>query len=175
MSDEYILEELSQMYEEFKPPKVFDSTLFQLPIKYLRVGKPATVSPGVNVKKAIEIMKEKRVSYLLVVENGKLVGILTEWDLITKVVGKPKAARVTVENIMTPHPEVFQPEDNIAFILNAMHLGGYRHVPVVDEEMVPLAVISVRDIIGFIIDHFPEDIFNLPPHPIRSMDQPEGE
>jgi len=76
--------------------------------------------------------------------------------------------------VMTRDPEVFQPEDSIAHILNAMHVGGYRHVPVVDDQQRPVAVISIKDIIGFILDHFAEDILNLPPKPIRTTDQREG-
>jgi CBS domain-containing protein len=75
---------------------------------------------------------------------------------------------------MTANPEAFQPDDSIAYVLNAMSVGGYRHVPVVDEQKIPLAVISVRDIVSFIIEHFPEEVLNLPPEPIRSTEQREG-
>jgi len=75
---------------------------------------------------------------------------------------------------MTAKVEGFQPEDSVAYVLNAMHVGGYRHVPVVDETGKPLAVVSVKDIVGFLIEHFSEDILNLPPAPMRKTEQREG-
>jgi hypothetical protein len=58
--------------------------------------------------------------------------------------------------------------------MNAMHVGGYRHVPVVDAGNVPLAVVSVKDIIGFIVENFPQEILNLPPKPLRTTSREDG-
>ncbi|MBI3765857.1 MAG: CBS domain-containing protein [Ignavibacteriales bacterium] len=75
---------------------------------------------------------------------------------------------------MTANPEAFEPDDSIAFIINAMHVGSYRHVPVVDEQNQPVAIVSVRDILSFIAEHFTEEVINLPPHPIRKTKEREG-
>lgn len=173
MSSEYD-DELSQMYEESEHRKVLDSSTFQLPIKHLKVLKPVAVAPTMTVREAIGIMQEKRIGCVVVTEKGKLTGILTERDILLKVAGNKGAESRAVKDVMTPDPEVFQPEDSLAFVLNAMHVGGYRHVPVVDEHGTPVAVASVKDIVGFILDHFAEDVLNLPPQPIRTTDQREG-
>ncbi len=175
MNNEILDEELSQMYEEsVKPSRVLDATTFQTPIKNLRVRKPITVSPSQTVAEAIALMQEKRLGCVAVTSESKLVGIFTERDVLTKIAGKADPAKLKVADVMTPNPEAFQPDDSIAYILNAMHVGGYRHVPVVDEAGRPLAVASVKDIIGFILDQFPEDVLNLPPSPIRKTEQREG-
>ncbi|MEP0823012.1 MAG: CBS domain-containing protein [Ignavibacterium sp.] len=173
MSGEYE-DELSQMYEEPEHRKVLDSAMFQLPIKHLKVLKPVAVSPGAPVAEAVEVMRRKRIGCVMVTEKAKLVGILTERDILLKVAGVKGTEAKPVSEVMTPDPEVFQPDDSIAFVLNAMHVGGYRHVPVVDEAGKPVAVVSVKDIVGFILDHFAEDVLNLPPKPIRTTDQREG-
>ncbi|HWP82344.1 MAG TPA: CBS domain-containing protein [Bacteroidota bacterium] len=168
-------DELSQMYEEdVRSTKVFDSSTFKRPIKHLRVRKPLQVSPSQTVAEAIAMMNEKGLGCVVVSEQEKLVGIFTERDVLKKVVGKIDAGKVMVKDVMTPHPEAFQPEDSIAFVLNAMHVGGYRHVPIVDENNKPIAVVSVKDIVAFILDNFPEDVLNLPPEPIRKTEQREG-
>ncbi|HEX9614620.1 MAG TPA: CBS domain-containing protein [Bacteroidota bacterium] len=174
MNDESLDEEFSQMYEEPEQTKALNSSTFRQPIKHLKVLKPVSLAPGQTVREALEIMREKRFGCVVITEHEKLVGILTERDILMKVAGVKGSEAKKVREIMTPDPEVFQPDDSIAFVLNAMHVGGYRHVPVVDESGTPLAVVSVKDIVGFILDHFAEDVLNLPPKPMRTTDQREG-
>lgn len=174
MSDEFVDEELSQMYEEGGQRKVLDPSTFTQPIKRLRVGKPVVLGPQQTIADALDVMRQKRIGCVVVTERDALVGILTERDILMKVAGKSGAEKRPLHEVMTRNPEVFQPDDSIAFVLNAMHVGGYRHVPVVNEAGQPIAVISVKDIVGFILDHFAEDVLNLPPKPIRTTEQREG-
>lgn len=175
MPHEELDEELSQMYEEeLKHTKVLDSTTFKKPIKSLRVLKPVTLELDRSVKEAIDLMQKMRFGCVAVTEKEKLVGIFTERDVLTKIAGKSNLESVKLRDVMTPNPESFEPDDSIAYVLNAMQIGGYRHVPVVDEQRKPLAVVSVKDIVGFIVDHFAEDVLNLPPEPIRKTEQREG-
>lgn len=175
MNDENLQEEFSMMYEEnSKPTRNLDSSTFQMPIKNLRIRRPISVSPTQTVAEAVKIMQEKHLGCVVVTEKEKLVGIFTERDVLMKIIGKKDSASTKVQEVMTQKPESFQPDDSIAFILNAMHVGGYRHVPIVDEQGKPLAVASVRDIVSFILDNFAEDVLNLPPEPIRKTEQREG-
>ena len=173
MSDEYIDEELSQMYDE-PGAKVLDSATFKLAIRHLKAQKPITVDPESRVAEAVEIMRNMRFGCVVVTEQEKLVGILTERDILIKVAGIKGAERLKVRDIMTLDPEVFQQDDSIAHVMNAMHVGGYRHVPVVDAANKPVAILSVKDIVEFILDHFAEDVLNLPPKPVRTTGQREG-
>lgn len=175
MNEDLLDDELSQMYEESeKPSRVLDASTFQTPIKNLKTRKPVFVSPGHSVAEAIQLMQQKKVGCVAVTEHDKLVGIFTERDVLLKIAGKVDPAKLKVSEVMTASPQSFQPDDSVAFILNAMHVGGYRHVPVVDETGKPLAVASVKDIVSFILDHFAEDVLNLPPEPIRKTEQREG-
>ncbi|MBI3788877.1 MAG: CBS domain-containing protein [Ignavibacteriales bacterium] len=175
MNDENLQEEFSMMYEEnSKPAKTLDASTFTMPIKSLRAHKPVTVAPTQTVAEAVKVMQEKHVGCVAVTEKEKLVGIFTERDVLMKIIGKKDPASITIQEVMTPKPESFQPDDNIAFILNAMHVGGYRHVPIVDEQGSPLSIASVKDIVSFILDHFAEDVLNLPPEPMRKTEQREG-
>ncbi|MGH2575518.1 MAG: CBS domain-containing protein, partial [Ignavibacteria bacterium] len=60
-------------------------------------------------------------------------------------------------------PETLNYSDSIANALNLMSIGGYRHIPIVDNENRPAGVISIKDIVNFIVDHFHDEILNLPP------------
>jgi len=174
VNDEILDEELSMMYEEASALKVLDSSTFRKPIKNIRVKKPLTLSPDKTVADAIELMQKNRMGCVVITEGEKMVGIFTERDILLRVAGKKLSEQRKLREFMTAKVEGFQPEDSVAFVLNAMHVGGYRHVPVVDENGRPLAVISVKDIVGFLIEHFSEDILNLPPAPMRKTEQREG-
>lgn len=174
MYDEELEDEISRMYEEDRVHKTLSSSTFRKPIKNLKVRKPVEVSPNQSVTDAVRMMQEKKLGCLLVTDSGRLVGIFTERDVLTRVFGRNDLDKLRVKDVMTPKPEAFQPDDSIAYVLNAMSVGGYRHVPVVDESGAPIAVISVKDIVSFIIEHFPEEVLNLPPEPIRTTEQREG-
>ena len=64
---------------------------------------------------------------------------------------------------MTPDPEVLPITASVAFVLNKMSIGGFRHVPVVDEEHRPRFVVAVRDVVAYLVDAFPREVLNLPP------------
>lgn len=175
MDDEILDEEWSIMYQEAEHVKVLDSNTFKKAVKNIKVRKPLVLNVGKTVKDAVELMQQKRLACVLVVKEGKLAGILTERDVLMKSVGSGKdMAKAKVEEIMTPNPETFQPEDSVAFVLNAMSVGGYRHVPIVDEQNHPLAAVSAKDIVSFIVEHFPEEVLNLPPRPMRRTDEVDG-
>jgi len=79
-----------------------------------------------------------------------------------------------VADYMTPDPETLRPDDRIAWALKLMHIGGYRHVPLTDREGRPVGVVSIKDIIEYIIDLFPSPVLNLPPEPHRGPSTDEG-
>ena len=64
---------------------------------------------------------------------------------------------------MTTEPEALPVEASVAWVLNKMAVGGFRHVPVVDDMGRPAFVISVRDVVEFLVEFFPNDVLNLPP------------
>src|SRR5438309_11104496 len=175
MEDEILDEEFSIMYQEAERMKVLDSTTFLRPVKNLKLKKPVMIDVGQTVAEALSLMQTKQFGCLLVTRGSALAGILTARDSVAKALGEGRdLARIPVTEIMTPDPITLQPDDSVAFVMNAMHVGGYRHVPIVDERNQPLAVVSVKDIIAFIVESFPEEILNLPPKPIRKAKRQDG-
>ena len=87
---------------------------------------------------------------VLVVEEKSLVGIITERDLMQKVVGRNlDPDQVIVDEVMTKLPDSLRVDDPIAFALNIMHFDKCRHVPLVDENQVPVGIVSSRDIVTY--------------------------
>ena len=134
------------------------------PISSLDLKSPLSVETGTNLKNALRLLQKEKQNCLLILDNSELVGILTERDILLKVTGKGfDLDLVTVDEFMTEDPEYLTPEDPLAYALNKMHIGGFRHVPIVNDLMKPVGLISISNIITTIADYFSREIINLPP------------
>lgn len=126
----------------------------------------ATVDVGAAMWKVVDEMKAKGRGAVLVVEDGALVGIFTERDLVSRVDHSDVLwSHVVVKDVMTPHPTVVRPTDSLAEALRLLIQGRRRHLPVVDDRGKVKGLISIRDLLGYIASKFPEDMINLPPNP----------
>lgn len=116
--------------------------------------------------KVVAEMKAKGRGAVLVEDAGALVGIFTERDLLNRVdYSDALWSHVVVRDVMTPHPMVIRPDDSLSEALRRLTQGHRRHLPIVDDRGHVLGLISIRDILTYIAERFPEDMMNLPPHP----------
>ena len=101
------------------------------PIRELLPLVPAVaLGHQATVRDALEVMRQKQLSCVLVVEHGQLVGVFTERDVLTKVTATPLAVdRVPLQDVMQPDPECLQLDNALVYALHQMHRGAYRHVP----------------------------------------------
>lgn len=103
---------------------------------------------------------------VLVEDDGALVGVFTERDVVTRVsLGDPRWGDTVVGEVMTRHPTAIQPTDSLAEALRRLTSGRRRHLPVVDDHRHAVGLLSVRDILSYIASRFPEEMVNLPPDP----------
>lgn len=169
-------DELQEMFEDPKrQEKSLSNEILRLPIQVLRLQEAVTVSPSTTIQKAAEEMQKHREGCVLIVESQKLTGIFTERDLLYKVIGKIKdLSSVAVSDYSTHNPESMQLNDSIGHALNLMHVGGYRHIPIVDDQHRPTGVISIKDAVAFLSEFFPKDVLNIPSKPLRVTTEREG-
>jgi CBS domain-containing protein len=126
----------------------------------------ARVDAGDAMWKVVGEMKTKGRGAVLVEEDGALVGIFTERDLLNRVdYSDALWSHVVVRDVMTPHPMVIRPDDSLSEALRRLTQGHRRHLPIVDDRGHVLGMMSIRDVLTFIAERFPEDMLNLPPHP----------
>jgi len=110
----------------------------------LNVGEPDVLDASADVDQAVQVMHAKGSDCVLVVEAGRLVGIFTDRDAVLKVAGRPVTAR-PIADYMTRDPVVLRHDDTIAVAINKMAVGGFRHIPIV-EDGVPTGVVTARDV-----------------------------
>ena len=145
----------------------FDAELLREPLTALPVQRAITLSPNATVTDAIRAMQRDHRGCVLVTDDGtsksKLTGIFTERDVLFRIVDRGRnPAALPIGEVMTPDPETLSVRSSVAYVLNKMSVGGFRHVPVVDDEHRPACVISVRDVVTFLVDAFPREVQNLP-------------
>ncbi len=169
--EEFIDESLQTLGED-ESQRVFNEDTLRHPISDLDPNEPLVVEPQTPALEAITLMKDNRVGCVLVTRSGKLKGIFTERDVLTTVAGDGvDAAKTPVRKLMTSSVETLRTTDSIAYALNKMSVGGYRHIPLVDKASRPVGVISVRDIVAYIVRFFPKSVMNLPTLPRQNYAQ----
>ena len=109
------------------------------------------IMPDATAYTALEIMAEKDVGALLVMDGGKLVGVFSERDYARKVILKGKSSRTTtVGELMSSPPICASPELTIGECMVLMNSNHIRHLPVVAGSEI-IGVVSIGDVVGAII------------------------
>ena len=126
-------------------------------------GHVWSVSPDTTVYRAIELMAEKRIGALLVVDDGKLVGILSERDYARKVILRGRSSKDTqVHEIMTSPVIFVEPRNSVDECMKIITERRIRHLPVVQDERV-IGIVSIGDVVNWIIsaqDHTIQQLQN---------------
>ena len=111
-----------------------------------------SVAPQDSVLHAIEIMATRHVGALLVMQEGTLLGIISERDYARKVILKNRSSHDTpVGDIMTPSPVTVSPNDTVHQCMELMTDGRFRHLPVVEGGRV-VGMLSIGDLVKAVIE-----------------------
>jgi len=131
------------------------------------VLRPAISCKGdATVREAIEHMHREHMGFILVLDGEALAGVFTERDLLTTIAENRIDIDTTpVSAVMTARPECLGADYQLVYAINQMSIGGYRHIPVLNEHGQPVHVISARNVIEHLAAQFPKEVLNLPPDP----------
>lgn len=111
-------------------------------------GAPMSVQPGDTVFQALEAMAAKDIGALLVIENGKLVGIFSERDYARKVILKGKASKdIPVSEVMSDKIVYVTPEQTVEECMAIMTDRHCRHLPVLGPAQEVIGILSIGDLV----------------------------
>ncbi|MGH7810977.1 MAG: CBS domain-containing protein [Candidatus Binatia bacterium] len=122
-------------------------------VSHIPYDRLVLVGPRDSVAHAISRIKSIGIGQAVVVEEDKLIGILTERDLLNKVAGREvDLQKLPVSEVMTPYPETIGERDALRVIINKMAVGEYRHVPIVRDGH-PVGIISAKAVANHILKY----------------------
>ncbi|MEK7248072.1 MAG: CBS domain-containing protein [Chloroflexota bacterium] len=144
-------------------------------ISTLPLTPPVTVQTGTPVGRVVDEVQKHKVGCVLVYEAGRMIGIVTERDMLLKVVARDVDYTTTkIDDFMTRDPVTLSPNDSIADAAALMTERHFRHIPIIAGDGTATGIVSIKDIIQLLAESFPEQVLNLPPRPHQRMETPEG-
>ncbi|MBM3600782.1 MAG: CBS domain-containing protein [Alphaproteobacteria bacterium] len=119
----------------------------------------STVAATMTVREAAKQMATKRIGALMITRDGRLEGIFTERDVMTKIVAANRDPdKTTLADVMTRNPDTVQPDTLPLQALEMMRESGYRHLPVVEADGRIVGIVSIRDLYFAVKTDLEEDI-----------------
>jgi len=104
-----------------------------------------SVEPAEPIKEVAQRMVERNLGAVLVLDGGRLAGIMTERDIM-RAVARGLHGDAVVADYMSKDPETIEPDDTTAHAAVLMIHGGFRHLPVVERDNV-VGILSIRDLV----------------------------
>ena len=131
------------------------------------------VSPFTPLSQAIAAMKNEEGGCVIVSDDGRVAGIFTERDLLTKILGENVDLESPIKDWMQTAVETLSPEATIGDAVRLMNERSFRNIPLVKHGDLK-GSISVFDIITYLAESYPKATMNLPPLPAQVMDTVDG-
>ena len=144
-------------------------------IRSLKLPRPLCVSSGSTVRQVIETVQQQHAGAVLVCEARRPIGIMTERDVLMKIVARDVSYDEPVDRFMTRSPRTLTGDRTIGEAISLMNSEGFRNIPIVDAATgEATALFRIADIIHHLAESFPAHVLNLPPRPDQQMKTPEG-
>jgi CBS domain-containing protein len=140
----------------------------------LRLREICSVGLVTSIQDAVRAMVQRRTGCALIMDGNALVGIFTERDFLNRVVAKGIDPSRSIHEVMTTEPKTIDSHATVMAAVEMMEQGGYRHLPVIKEDRQPIGVLSVKDVVHYMVEYFPAKVYNLPPTPAEHQLAREG-
>lgn len=148
---------LSQLYLPERTDSV-ERAVLKDRLSALTPRKAICVAPDCSVRDVIKLLVKHHIGSVVVTEADRIVGIFSERDALMKI--NDEAASLAdrpVSEFMTPSPRTLVADAKVAFALKEMALGGYRHIPIVDDQGRVTGIISIRDVLRYLTEKMTAD------------------
>jgi CBS domain-containing protein len=144
------------------------------PISALGLPPPVTVSTTASVGSALAAVQKHGQGYVLVVEDGRPKGFMSQRDVLMNIVARDVKYDGNVMDFVSKIPVTLTAKERISRAIKVMIAEGVDNIPVVDGHGRATAVLRSVDVIRFLAEAFPQQLLNLPPNPHQRLSRPEG-
>ena len=136
---------------------------------------PVAVEQATPLDSVIRLMQAQKVGAVLVCKDDALVGVFTERDALRLMAERAEMSR-PVGEVMSTDPKTVTDSDSVGEAISRMAEGGYRHLPIVSSinPTEATGMVDVRGVMRYLVEHFPNTIYNLPPTSERATAEREG-
>ena len=132
-------------------------------IRQVPLNPGLVVESNMSLLDVVESMKKHKTGCVVMMDGDTLTGIFTERDVVDRVVLEGVDWSAPIRKLATLNPEVMTWDKPLRNALYLMRKKGFRHVPVFMENGKLRGVLSVRNVIKLMAEHFPKEVMNLPP------------
>lgn len=151
---------------------------FQLSLESEGVGsaypdQPLATTPDATLGEVLQLLRAQRTGAILICDGSMLVGIVTERDAM-RFIAEGTDLSSPARDYMSSPATTISSDATVGAAIEKMSSGGYRHLPIVNSQGQPTGVLAVNGIVHYLVDHFPEAIYTLPPEPNASPSEREG-
>jgi CBS domain-containing protein len=143
------------------------------PLTSLELADPTLVSPDTRLGDVIAMMRDRKDSCALVAEGERLLGIVTERDVLCRFMEPSVDWSQPVSAVMTRDPATLDCEEPIGAAIRLINEHDFRSVPMTVDGSVR-GLVRLGDLLRHIAELFPEEVLNLPPRADQRMEKPEG-
>jgi CBS domain-containing protein len=140
-----------------------ESILRSRRIRQLELPQYLAVDAGNSLRDTLQAMQTSGSGSALVTDNGRLTGIFTERDLISKIGAAAVDETRPIRDFMTPNPTVLSPEDSVFDAIYLMDEHGYRNIPLVETDGRLVGSLPVSKVVEFLAESLPQEVLALPP------------
>jgi CBS domain-containing protein len=129
-------------------------------IRTLMFVKPRTVKPGNSIVEAAKLMRGEERGLAPIVEDGRLIGVVTEHDIARRVVAEGRDPQMTlVQDVASRNLVTIDPEQELGDALALMVQYGVRHLPVIEEDGTLAGVLAYADVLRHVEAERSENVF----------------
>ncbi|MGI9328146.1 MAG: CBS domain-containing protein [Pseudomonadales bacterium] len=142
------------------------------------LDEPLFVAPDAALSEVLHLLRAQNTGQVLVCEDmtsgkGRLIGIFTERDAL-KLMAAQEDLDQPVSQVMSRDPVSLEENASVAEAIKTMSQGGYRQLPVIGHDGTPTGMATVYGVVHYLVDHFPQTIYTLPPEPGSVPSEREG-
>jgi len=151
-----------------------EDLLKNVKIRDLELQSDHRIDPGTPLAEVYRSFDEQGHGAVMVCSGDRVVGIFTQRDILYRTALEDLDPQTPIADVMSDRPVTIGLDQALADAIQAMVEGGYRHIPVEDDDGHPVGLLSSRVILRFIADQYPEAVLNLPPRLHQVLPRPEG-